>query len=165
MNVLTLNANYYLNLFLTDNNGDPKNGLSVTYSIYKSEDNSLIVTGSLVNSVNGMYNGSYLCNALGQFYIIYTTPTSYTDEIESIYITSETAKATDLARLLGLSDENKRILNTVHDSDGNITDALVKIYSSASDFENDINELATYEFSAAYNANGLMQTMGIKRLT
>jgi len=84
--------------------------LSVSYSIYKSEDNSVIDSGSLSNPGNGMYTGSYLCDTLGQYYIIYTTPSGYTDELESIMVSSETAKADVLARILGANGVGEVLL-------------------------------------------------------
>lgn len=161
---ITLNSIFYLNLLITDSNGIPKPGLSASYIIYKSNDDSVIASGVLTDVGTGIYKASYTCTALGQFYVIYTTPTGYTDETESFFVQNETAKANELARVLGLSDENKKILNTVHDSNGSLTSATVKLFPTATDFENNTNVLAEYEYSATYNASGLMQTMGIKRI-
>jgi len=155
---------YILELFVVDNVGEPVTGLATSYTIYKSSDNSIINSGTLVEIGAGVYTSSYLFNNLGQFRIVYNTPSGYTDEIESILVTSETAKSSDVLRILGLSDENKKILNTSHDGNGNITNATIKIYPSSVDFENDTNVLATYQFTATYDLNGLMTNMGIKRI-
>jgi len=160
-----INTTYYLELFITDVSGNPKTGLNAIYSIYKSSDDSLVQSGSLIDVGSGIYKTSYIFNTLGQYYIIYTTPEGYTDEIENVNVILDLAKESSMLRILGLSDENKRIINTVHDTDGNLTSALVKIYPSSIDFENDTNVLATYEFNATYNTIGLMQTMGIKRVS
>ena len=165
INSCIINTLYYLELFITDIDGNPKTGLLASYSIYKSSDDSLVISGSLTDKGNGIYKNSYTFTELGQYYIIYSAPDGYTDEVEDINVIQEYAKEMDLLRVLGLSDENKKILNTVHDVDGNLTSALVKIYPSATDFENDTNVLATYEFNATYNTTGLMQTMGIKRIS
>jgi len=162
---VVVNTNYYIELFITGSDGKPVSGLTTSFIIYKSIDDSVISSGSLSDIGNGIYKSSYVFTEIGQYYIKYTTPSNYTDEIQTIYVVQEVAKADDLARLLGLSDENKRITDTVHDSNGNITSATVKLYSSVSDFDNDINTFATYQFSATYNSSGLMQNMGIKRLT
>lgn len=160
---VVVNTTYYLELFVTDSDGSPVNGISASFTIYKASDNSVISSGSLTDKSNGTYQNSYTFTETGQFYVIYTTPSGYTDEIETLNIVEETAKETDLMRLLGLSDENKRIINTVHDANGQITSAIVKLYPSKTDYENDTNVFATYEYEATYNASGLMQTMGIKR--
>jgi hypothetical protein len=154
---------YNLIIFITDNLGNGKTGLSVTYKIYKSSDNSLITTSSLIDSGNGIYKGTYTFINIDHYYIVYETPNGYTDEIEAINVILDLAKENTLLRVLGLSDENKRITNTVHDNYGNITGATIKIYPTATDFENDTNTLATYIYSATYNSSHLMVTMGIKR--
>jgi len=154
---------YKLELFVVDTDGEPKPGLSTSYNIYKSSDDSSVDTGVLTDVGNGVYKSSYQFSSLGQFRIVYNTPSGYTDEIESILVTEETAKNSDMLRTLGLSDENKKILDTVHDGNGNITSAVIKIYPSATDFENDTNVYATYIYSATYDLDGLMTNMGIKR--
>jgi hypothetical protein len=160
---ININTTYYLELFITDVSGNPKAGLNPTYTIYKSTDDSIIAGGNLIDIGNGLYKNSYIFLVTGQYYIIYTTPEDYSDEIESIIVQNEIAKESTLLRVLGLSDENKKILNTVHDSDGNLTNATVKIYPTLVDFDNDTNVSAIYEYDATYNSNGLMQTMGVKR--
>jgi len=160
-----LNTIYYLELFVTDNVGDPVTGLTTTFVIYKASDNSIITSGSLTDKGNGTYQSSYTFTVLGQFYIIYTTPSEYTNEIETVLVMEDYAKDDDLLRNLGLSDENKKISDTVHNSTGNITYAIVRLFPSATDFDNDTNVMATYEYNATYDANGLMLTMGIKRLS
>jgi hypothetical protein len=162
-NSCILNTVYYLELFVTDINGNPITGLITNYTIYKSVDDSIVNSGSLIDVGNGVYKASYTFTALGQYYIIYNVPSGYTDEVEMIFVVQDYAKDVDLARVLGLSDENKKILNTVYDANGNLLSALVKLYSSATDFTNDTNVLATYDFSATYDMNDLMITMGVKR--
>jgi len=156
---------YYLLLFVTDNNGNAKTGLAVTYIIYKTIDNSIIDSGSLVDLGNGVYKNNYTFTENGQYYIVYNTPVNYTNEIETVNVTSDIAKESTLLRVLGLSDENKKITDTVHDANGNLTYAIVKLYPSATDFDNETNMLASYEFNAVYNINGLMQDMGVKRIS
>jgi len=157
------NTTFILELFVVGTNGEPVTGLSNTYTIYRSSDDVVIDTGSLSDTGNGTYKNSYLFSDLGQFYILYSTPSGYTDEIETIFVVLESAKSNEIDRILGLSDENKKILDTVHDSNGNMTSAVIKTYPSATDFENNTNLLASYIFNATYDSNGLMQTMGIKR--
>lgn len=162
---VTINTVYYLELFVTDKNGSPVTGLAPTYTIYKSVDDSIVNSGNLNDTGNGVYNAFYTFTALGQYYIIFTTPSGYTDEINSIFVEQEVAKQTELLRSLGLNDENKKILNTVYDANSNLTYAIIRLYPSAVDFVNDTNVMAIYEFTATYNANNEMQTMGVKRLS
>lgn len=164
INSCIINTSYYLELFITDLSGNPKTSLTATYSIYKSLDDSLIESGSLIDIGNGIYKKPYIFTELGQYYILYTVPDGYTDEVESILVIQDYAKSNDLLRLLGLSDENKRIFDTVHDVNGNLLSATVKIYPSATDLENDTNVLATYNFVATYNISNLMQTVKVTRI-
>jgi len=158
-----LNTAYFLELFVTDLSGSPVTGLSPTYVIYKSSDNSVVDSGSFIDEGNGVYHASYTFSALGQYYIIYSTPVNYTDEIENIMVIDRYAREDDLLRALGLTDENKKILDTEHNSDGQLTHAIIELYPSAIDFDNNTNVMATYEYNATYNGSGLMLTMGIKR--
>lgn len=158
-----LNEIYYLELFVTNTIGSPVTGLSTTFIIYKASDNSIVTSGSLTDKGNGTYQSLYTFTVLGEYYIIYTTPLTYSNEIETISVIEDYAKDDDLLRNLGLSDENKKILDTVHDANGQITYAIVKLFPSATDFDNDTNVMATYEYNATYDGNGLMLTMGIKR--
>jgi len=158
-----LNTIFYFHLFITDSKGNPKTGLTVTYKIYKSNDNSIIASGTALNVGNGTYDGSYTFTEAGQYYIIYTTPSKYTDEIESIYADKEFAKQEELLRSLGLNDENKKIINPVYDANGCLTYAEVELYPSALDFVNNTNVLATYVMNATYDANARMETFGVKR--
>lgn len=158
-----INTTYYPELFVTDLNGDPVTGLTTSFNIYKSSDNSLVTSGSLTDKGNGIYQASYIFTVLGQYYIIYTTPTNYTDEVENLLVIERYAREEEVLRTLGLTDENKKILDTVHNANGQITYAVIKLYPSATDFDNDTNVMATYEYNATYDVNGLMLTMGIKR--
>jgi hypothetical protein len=157
------NTTYKLLILVTDNTGAGVVGLTINYSIYDNN-NTLVYSGTLSDSGNGIYDDSYVFTDINQYYILYETPNGYTNEIEHINIVQDYAKETTLLRALGLSDENKRILNTIHDSNGSLTNATIKIYPNATDFENDTNVLAVYEYEATYNTLGLMQTMGIKRI-
>lgn len=159
-----LNTIFYFHILVTDLNGDPKTGLTVTYVIYKSSDNSVVNSGTLSDVGNGTYDGSYTFTIASQYYIIYTTPTDFSDEIEGVYADKEWAKQDALLRSLGLNDENKKIIDTVYDSNSNLTAATVKLYPSATDFINDTNVMATYEFTATYNAQNETLTMGVKRI-
>lgn len=159
---IDVNSTYYLELFVTDTNGNPVTGLSVTYSIYKSIDNTLISNGALTEIGNGVYQKSYIFNTIGQYRVIYTTPTNYTDEIETIMVRPKVATEDVLLRILGLSQENYRIFNPVYDSYKNMTSATIKIYSNATDCDNDVSPLATYEVTATY-IKELMKTYKFKR--
>jgi len=149
-NVVIIDTTFYLKLFITDSLGDPKIGLSVDYEIKKSSDDSLITSGSLVDSGNGMYSNSYIFDTLGQYYIAYTTPASYTDEMEQIIVQSKIAQQDSLLRSLGLAQSNYRILNQVYDGNGDLTSATTRLYNNATDANNDVDHFAEYVVSVGY---------------
>jgi len=160
---LEQNTLYYLELFVTDAVGDPVTGLSTTYKIYKSSDNSVVFSGSLIDVGDGVYKVSYLFDTLGQYRIIYTTPTNYTDEIETINVIERRASSIDVRRILGLVQENFRILNPVYDRLGNLVTCTIRIYPSASDVDADTNAIATYVVEATHNKT-LMTGYKVKKL-
>ena len=148
--VITLNTAYYLKLFVTDSNGDPKTGLSIGFAIKKASDDSLITSGSLVDSGNGIYTSSYVFAVLGQFYVTYTTPSGYTDEIEQVVVQTELAQQSTLLRALGLAQANHRILNQVYDDNGDLTSATIRLYNNATDANNDTKHYAEYQVTVGY---------------
>ena len=154
---------YYLEILITDKNGDPVTGLSVTYKIYKSEDNSLVTSGSLTDIGEGVYQNSYTFNNLGQYRILYFTPNKYSNEIETILVVTESISSV-VQRILGLVQENFRIFDPVYDSKGNMQTCLVKIYNSATDTDNDNDPIAQYRINATHNSQGFMTAYKSKRI-
>lgn len=68
-----------------------------------------------------------------------------------------------LHRILGLSDENIHIDQYNYDNNGDLTDAVVTLYPSAADLDNQTNAIATYELNAQYNNQGDLIDYRIKR--
>lgn len=60
----------------------------------------------------------------------------------------------EIKRILGLSQENFRIVNQSYGSDNLLDSATIKIYSNSSDCDSDINPLATYSMIALYDGSG-----------
>jgi len=56
-----------------------------------------------------------------------------------------------LRRVIGLGQENFRIKDQSYDGSGNLTSATVKLYGSATDCNNDQNEIAEYTITATYS--------------
>jgi len=161
---ITKNSIYYLEAFVTDTNGDGVSGLSLAYKIYKSSDNSLLSSGVLADEGSGLYQSNYTFAVLGQYRVIYITPTSYSDEIETILVEEQVAQELSLLRVLGLVQENYRIFNPVYDRGNNMTSALIKIYSSASDVDTDTSPIAQYRVSATYDGKNRMTNYKVKKL-
>lgn len=150
---IDIGTTYYLETLVLDSQGDPITSLSVSYKVLKSSDNSLLDSGSLTHTSDGVYQGSYLFNAIGQYRVLYITPTQYTDDIETVLV--EPVSNSDIydlvKRVLGLSQENYRLTEQVYDANGCLTSAKIAIYSSASDTQDQINPIAEYQVSATYD--------------
>jgi hypothetical protein len=149
------NILYIFDTSIIDKNGSFKSGLTVTYKIYKSIDNSLISSGTLVEvGSSGIYQFSYLFTVLGQYRLEYYTPTKYENGIEMIEIQDN-----QLARILGLSQENYRIFNPVYVKKNGqqcMTTATIKTYSTALDCTNDTNKIAEYQITATFDTEARM---------
>ena len=152
------NTTYYLEVTLTDKNGDfvtvLDTGDTVDYEVRKSIDNSLIASGTMTVDGN-VFKASISLSVLGQYRALYFTPTKYENGSEIIEVVEEITDdlsgiTTKLNRLLGLSQENYRIFDPVYDGKSNLTSATIKIYPSASDVDADTNEIAEYEIIATY---------------
>lgn len=78
-------------------------------------------------------------------------------DISSLATSTEIATLNALiTRILGLVQENFRIVNPIYDSNHLLTSATIKIYSSASDCTNDTNAIASYSMIAIYNSESEM---------
>ena len=160
------NTTYYLEILVTDKKGDPVTGLSLTYGIYKSLDNSLVTSGSLTDVGNGMYQASYSFDTVGQYRVLYTTPQTYSNEVETILVIEAVAKQLELLRALGLAQENHRIFSPVYAYIAGqycMTSGTVKIYGSATDCDNDTNPIATYQVTATFDTKARMTSYKSKR--
>ena len=145
---------YPLELFIIDKDGEPITGLSNSYTIYDSSDDSVVVSGSLTDQGLGVYTATYVFTVSGQYRIIYNTPSGYSDEIESIIV--EESHLDLLKRILGLSQENYRIFDSVYNANHLLTSATVKTYATASDCNNDLSPIATYSMITEYNVDSEM---------
>jgi len=149
---ITKGTTYYLESLVTDQNGDGITGLTVTYKVIRSSDNSLLASGSLTDVGDGVYQGSYLFSNNGQYRVIYFSPVGYTNEIETINVSdaSNVAISEKIDRILGLSQENYRIFDSKWNADNNMTYGIIKIYENPDDVDTDTNPMAVYEVKAFY---------------
>jgi len=151
---IEVNTTYPLEMFIVGSDGEPVSGLATTYTIYNSDTNLVIQSGSLTDQGLGIYTGSYSFNTVGAFRVIYNTPSGYSDEIESLIV--EESSSLMLKKILGLSQENYRIFDAVYNANHQLVSSTVKTYNTASDCENDINPLASYSMISEYNINNEM---------
>jgi hypothetical protein len=62
-----------------------------------------------------------------------------------------------IKKTIGLNQENYRFFDTVYDSNNNLVSGTIKIYDDASDCNNNVNPIATYNITSTYNANGTLK--------
>jgi len=156
---------YYMEVFVVDNKGDPVTGLTIAYSIYNSNTDVSIDSGSLIEVGEGVYKKQYTFNDMGQFRIVYTTPSKYNDSMETVLVEDDNIAL--LKRILGMSQENYRILNPTYvDINGQscMTACTIKIYPSAVDVDANINEIATYQVTSSYNSEAEMISYKVKKV-
>ena len=162
---INTNTTYILELFVVDKKGEPVTGLTTTYSIYKSSDNSLISSGNLTEIGNGIYSGSYQFNTEGQFRIIYNTPSGYTDEIETVIV--EDSYLEILKNILGLTQHNYYLYDTTYtviNEVNKLVSSKVRIFDTVSDLENNINPRKSYQVDVTYDTNGRIITLKQKEI-
>jgi len=152
---------YYLECLVTDKNGDGAvlaSGEVVTYKVIRSDTNTTVASGSLTDVGDGVHQGSYYFDTLGQYRVIYETPTKYVNSMETVNVLNfgtgggagSGLDADKLNRILGLVHENIRIEQPVYNKTGDLTDGVITLYPSATDLENDTNAIAVYEIKTQY---------------
>lgn len=77
------NTTYYLETSVIDDNGDFVTGLSLSYEVRKSSDNSLFASGVLTSEGN-VYKASIIFTSIGQYRVFYTTPSGYENGLDII---------------------------------------------------------------------------------
>lgn len=80
------------------------------------------------------------------------------DSISGDIIAHRNAVENKIKNILGLTQHNTQIKNTVFDSNGNMTSAVIKLYNTSSDAENDINSFKSYQMTATFNSDDQLQT-------
>ena len=159
--------NYYLELAIVDKTGNFLTGQVVTYTIYKSSNNTLVESGSLTEiGVSGVYKKLVLFTEAIQYRVEYVTPNKFDNVIESFIISENSLDSLDdkIKEILGLSQSNYRLTNTVYDRAMNLINGTIKIYPTAIDVDNDTNAIAEYEIFATYNKKNQMTDYKVKKI-
>lgn len=153
------NTSHFLIIAILDGKGDYKTGLTITYEVRKSSDNSLITSGTLTNTGN-IYTDTITIADLGEYYILYFTPTKYENGIENLIVQKSDINdiqdslnnlGIELSKVLGLVQSNFRLNDLVYDENGCLTSGKMAIYSNASDVDSEGFPIATYTISGVYN--------------
>ncbi len=66
-------------------------------------------------------------------------------------------------RILGLCQENYRLINPIYDKRLNLIGGTIKIYPTAVDCENDTNATAEYGITATFNRQNHMTSYKVKK--
>jgi len=155
------------------NNGQLALGLNPAITIREVDSGTLVVTGGSGDIMSELGNGWYKYEFDGSDSIDYAIVCDGGDPLTSAErytyggseINSNLIETNDkISRILGLSQENYRILNPVYDNKGNLTSALIKTYSSATDTNNDQNSLAQYQLTASFNNKGLTTSYQVVKI-
>ena len=153
------NTSHFLIVTALDKSGDFKSGLTITYEVRKSSDNSLITNGTLINT-GSIYTDTISIANIGEYYILYFTPSKYENGLETLIV--QTSDINDiqasldtlgekLCKVLGLVQSNFRLTNQVYDTNGCLTSAKMAIYNTASDTQDKLNPIAEYNVNATYD--------------
>ena len=168
MKLFFKNNTYKLEISIIDKKGDFVTGLTITYEIRRSADDVLIDSGTM-SAEGNVYTASVSFSATGQYRVLYTTPAKYENDSEIIVVEDYDNMKADISNLetmttkiLGLSQENYRIFNPVYDVNHNLTSATIKIYPTATDCNNDTNEIAEYRMTATFIDNKCTEYKVIK---
>jgi len=133
--------------------------------------NQIEISGTITVSIsalgNGSYRASYTPNKKGVWYLVVYHSVYFPwgkaseanvadNNIDSI--------AADLARILGLVQENYYIDNTTYNSNGCLTGGRIRIYSDAVSVGTSSNVIATYTITATYDLNGDMLDYSVVKI-
>jgi hypothetical protein len=164
------NVVYYFDVSLIDTLGNFVSGEIVTYKVYLSSTNDLIISDTMTEiGSSGIYRAEITFANSGQYRIEYYTPVQFKNGVETIIVEEIELQSIgeNIIRILGLSQENYRIFNPTYITKNNqacMTSAIIKIYNSALDCENDTNVLATYTIAATFDSQARMLTYKVKKV-
>lgn len=114
--------------------------------------NPSCVTGSVI-AISG--DCMITNNGVGAYVVDQTLVTRIMEEPLSGH-SPEDSLANMIKRILGLGHEHFRVLDGVHDTDGNLTSATVKTYKTKVDCDADTSPLAVYAMTATFSGPGKM---------
>jgi len=168
---------------------DPTNAEAWLYKVSQvdgslSLDTNINITGKVPltkqNGQVGFYGASISTSTLleAEYVILYKIMAELAESISVEYLSidlskkkiidnldtkiSEVKTETDKIKyILGLVQENFRILNPIYDASHNLLSATIKIYPTKVDCESDTNAIAIYTMTASYNIANEMVTYQI----
>jgi len=141
-----------------------------TYHIFNDNGNEVtsIVPVAITELGFGHYRASFIPNSVGIWMLsVYHSlyfPWGKTGSIQ-VFGHDFDSIAELVIRILGLTQENFSIDNTVYDTSGNLTSGRIKIYNNSSNVGTGSGIIATYTIEAEYDVNnGLMTNYEVKKV-
>jgi len=141
-----------------------------TYHIFDDSGNEVSSTSpvTITELGYGHYRSTFIPNSVGTWMVsVYHStyfPWGKTGSIQ-VFGHDFDSIAELVIRILGLTQENFSIDDTVYDTLGNLTNGRIKIYNSASNVGTGSGVIATYSIEATYDSNtGLMVNYEVKKI-
>ena len=171
MKTIYKDLEHYSEIGIIDEYGDFVTGLTVTYGVRKSSDNSYIISGT-TSETNSVYYFNYTFTESTEYRLKWITPNTYDDGFETILVIDQPATNSGITSIeakldahrsetedrikyiLGLEQQNFRISDQIYNDDRLLTSSTIKIYNNATDCNDDVNVLKQYSMSATYDSDG-----------
>lgn len=94
-------ATTYLQANVLSPLGKPASGLTVTYTVYKCSDNSIVTSGTASEiGTSGVYSFSYAFSTIGEYRLEWATPANYKNGAELISVLSAPLTTNDVGSVL-----------------------------------------------------------------
>jgi len=162
----------YDEFIVMDESDNPVTGLLdgvFTRKLYDPDKNEVSGTISVTISEigDGLYRVSFTPNKLGNWVLIISNTTYFPwgkgDSYRCVtYITGSVVEY--LQRILGLSQENYRVINPQYDGNNSLINGKIKIYPTATDCNNNTNHIAEYQITATYDSKNRMSGYKVIKL-
>ena len=141
-----------------------------TYHIFNDngDEVSSTVPVTFTELGHGHYRSSFTPNSVGMWMMSVYHPTYFpwgkTGNIQVFHHDFDSI-ADLVIRVLGLTQENFYINETVYDTNGNLTNGKIRICDNSSDVGTASGIIASYDIEAVYDANtGLMESYQVKKV-
>ena len=159
------------------NGGIPATGLTPSLSGWRVDTNALVTSGNMTHVSNGLYKYEFSAYDDSIDYIFqadggatladmdrYQFGNNEIGQVTSQADSISAAHTTELAIIAGLVQRNQRITDTVYDANKNLITATLKIYSSAADAYDQVNEITQFRLDAVYNPDGTMSDYMVREM-
>lgn len=125
----------YLEMYVIDENNNPKIDLNIEYKVYKCDTGTLINQGYLNNIGEGFYSKDIIFSEVGQYRVLYTPDQNFPKQAETIVIESDIIKQIELGnwkivgtQMIFYNENNIEIAKfNLYDNNGNLTSDMTKV--------------------------------------